>query len=131
MLCHSSGLLRANAGSTTKGFVIQLALLTGLMVASLLWDQTGQTTTPSTAITLSGLTSYDVDSALTDSLDNGEQRLHENGASTDAASQPEGVPADNWLPLNRGDYGIDSGFRFYVPGLEESEVFGPPRVDET
>jgi len=28
------------------------------------------------------------------------------------------VPAENWLPLVRGDYGIDIIMRIYAPDLE-------------
>ena len=35
-----------------------------------------------------------------------------------AAMKPNGVPPENWLPVNRGDYGIDLIMRIYAPDLE-------------
>ena len=35
-----------------------------------------------------------------------------------AAEQPEGVPLENWLPVNRGDYDIDISMRLYAPDLD-------------
>ena len=43
-----------------------------------------------------------------------------------AAKQPEGVPEENWLPLVRGDYGIDVIMRIYAPDLEEFANWTPP-----
>ena len=45
-----------------------------------------------------------------------------------AAEKPEGVPEENWLPLNRGDYGIDVVLRLYVPDLEQFETWEPPKA---
>ena len=36
-----------------------------------------------------------------------------------AAKQPEGVPAENWLPVNRQDENLDIILRIYVPDLEK------------
>ena len=46
-----------------------------------------------------------------------------------AAEKPEGVPEDNWLPLNRGDYGIDVILRIYVPNLEKFKDWSPPKAE--
>lgn len=35
-----------------------------------------------------------------------------------AAERPEGVPVENWLPVNRGDYDIDISMRLYAPDLD-------------
>ena len=43
-----------------------------------------------------------------------------------AAEQPEGVPDENWLPLVRGDYGIDIIMRIYAPDLEKFATWTPP-----
>jgi len=48
-----------------------------------------------------------------------------------AAQQPEGVPEENWLPLNRGDYGIDVVLRLYNPDLERFKTWSPPKADRT
>jgi hypothetical protein len=45
-----------------------------------------------------------------------------------AAEQPEGVPEENWLPLNRGDYDIDLSMRIYAPDLERFANWAPPVV---
>ena len=47
-----------------------------------------------------------------------------------AAQQPEGVPVENWLPLNRGDYGIDVVLRVYVPDLEKYGTWEPPKAEK-
>ena len=46
-----------------------------------------------------------------------------------AAEKPEGAPEDNWLPLNRGDYGIDVILRLYVPDLEKFKDWSPPKAE--
>jgi hypothetical protein len=46
-----------------------------------------------------------------------------------AADRPEDVPAENWLPLNRGDYGIDVILRLYVRELEKFKTWTPPKAE--
>jgi hypothetical protein len=46
-----------------------------------------------------------------------------------AAEQPEGVPAENWLPLVRGDYGIDVIMRIYAPDLERFANWSAPKAE--
>jgi hypothetical protein len=48
-----------------------------------------------------------------------------------AAEQPEGVPEENWLPMTRGDYGVDLSMRIYVPDLERYETWSPPKAERT
>jgi hypothetical protein len=43
-----------------------------------------------------------------------------------AAERPEGVPDENWLPLVRGDYGIDVIMRIYAPDLEKFATWTAP-----
>ena len=43
-----------------------------------------------------------------------------------AADAPEGVPAENWLPINRKDEEIDVILRVYVPDLEKMKSWKPP-----
>jgi hypothetical protein len=43
-----------------------------------------------------------------------------------AAEKPPGVPEENWLPINRGDYDIDVLMRLYVPNLEAFTIWSPP-----
>ena len=35
-----------------------------------------------------------------------------------AAEQPEGVPEENWLPINRADMDLDIIMRLYAPDLK-------------
>ena len=60
--------------------------------------------------------------------ENGGMQLDENSgiAVYVAAEKPEGVPEENWLPVNRGDYDIDVVLRLYVPDLEQFETWTPP-----
>ena len=43
-----------------------------------------------------------------------------------AAEQPRGVPEENWLPINRGDYDIDIVLRLYSPDLARFADWSPP-----
>ncbi|UCF46231.1 MAG: DUF1214 domain-containing protein [Myxococcales bacterium] len=45
-----------------------------------------------------------------------------------AAEQTEGVPAENWLPVNRGDYDLDIIMRLYAPDLERFRTWTPPKA---
>lgn len=55
-------------------------------------------------------------------------RLDEDGGIriVVAAEQPEGVPEENWLPINRGDYDIDIVLRLYSPDLARFADWSPP-----
>ena len=46
-----------------------------------------------------------------------------------AAKQPEGVAKENWLPINRGDYGLDVIMRIYAPDLEGFRTWEPPKSE--
>ena len=46
-----------------------------------------------------------------------------------AARQPDGVPPENWLPINRGDYSIDLLMRLYAPNLERFKTWSPPKAE--
>ena len=46
-----------------------------------------------------------------------------------AAEKPDGVPAENWLPVNRGNYGIDLIMRIYAPDLERYKTWSPPKAE--
>ena len=43
-----------------------------------------------------------------------------------AAERPEGVPEENWLPINRGDEDVDVIMRIYAPDLERFATWRPP-----
>ena len=47
-----------------------------------------------------------------------------------AAEQPPGVPRDNWLPLQPGDYGVDMILRIYAPDLDRYETWTPPVAEK-
>ncbi len=46
-----------------------------------------------------------------------------------AAKKPKGVPAENWLPVNRGDYGIDLIMRIYAPDLDRFKTWSAPKAE--
>ncbi len=46
-----------------------------------------------------------------------------------AAKKPNGVPRENWLPVNRGDYGIDLIMRLYAPDLGRFTTWSPPKAE--
>jgi len=43
-----------------------------------------------------------------------------------AAAQPPGVPAENWLPIERKDMDLNLILRIYVPDLEQMKTWKPP-----
>jgi hypothetical protein len=46
-----------------------------------------------------------------------------------AAEQPKGVPAENWLPINREDLGIGVMMRIYVPDLKKYMTWTAPKAE--
>ena len=46
-----------------------------------------------------------------------------------AARQPPGVPAENWLPIERKDLGLSLIMRIYVPDLEKMKSWTPPTAE--
>lgn len=46
-----------------------------------------------------------------------------------ATEQPEGVPAENWLPINRKDKNLDIILRIYVPDLQKLQTWKPPQAE--
>jgi hypothetical protein len=46
-----------------------------------------------------------------------------------AAGKPEGVPAENWVPINRKDENIDIILRIYVPDLERLKTWQTPKAE--
>jgi hypothetical protein len=63
--------------------------------------------------------------------ENGGMKLNDEGGIEIyiAAQKPAGVPEENWLPLNRGDYGIDATLRLYVPDLEKFKSWQSPKAE--
>ena len=45
-----------------------------------------------------------------------------------AAEQPEGVPEENWLPIERKDIDLNVIMRIYNPDLEKYKQWKPPRA---
>jgi len=46
-----------------------------------------------------------------------------------AATQPPGVPAENWLPIERKDLGLSLILRIYAPDLERMKSWTPPKAE--
>ena len=61
--------------------------------------------------------------------ENGGMKLNADGgiAIYIAAKKPEGVPEENWLPINREDLGINVILRIYAPDLEKMKTWQPPK----
>lgn len=47
-----------------------------------------------------------------------------------AAAQPDGVPAENWLPINREDLDIGPIMRVYQPDLKEMKTWTAPKAEK-
>ncbi|WP_441254299.1 DUF1214 domain-containing protein [Bradyrhizobium sp. 613_E4_N2_2] len=45
-----------------------------------------------------------------------------------AANKPDGVPPENWLPINREDQGISPMLRLYQPDLAKATTWKPPKA---
>jgi hypothetical protein len=58
-------------------------------------------------------------------------QLEEDGGITiyATAKQPEGVPDENWLPMERGDYGVDIILRIYAPDLQAFATWTYPTAE--
>jgi len=44
-----------------------------------------------------------------------------------AAQQPKGVPAENWLSINRKDEAIGASMQIYVPDMEKMTTWAAPK----
>ena len=60
--------------------------------------------------------------------ENAGMKLDENGGIEVyiAAEKPEGVPEENWLPINRKDEDMDIVLRIYEPDMEKMEGWKAP-----
>jgi alkyl sulfatase BDS1-like metallo-beta-lactamase superfamily hydrolase len=47
-----------------------------------------------------------------------------------SATKPEGVPDENWLPINREDIGLNGMFRIYSPDVEEMKTWKTPQFEK-
>ena len=82
------------------------------------------------------LTLYDLDQGFFIPNDRKKYSVGENGgmeldadggiAIYVAAEKPEGVPDENWLPIERKDLGLSLILRIYVPDLEALKSWQPP-----
>jgi hypothetical protein len=46
-----------------------------------------------------------------------------------SAEKPANVPEENWLPINRGDVGLNGMFRIYVPDAERMKTWKTPQFE--
>ena len=46
-----------------------------------------------------------------------------------SAKKPEGVPDENWLPINRKDIGMDAMLRIYAPDAEKMKTWKTPQLE--
>jgi len=60
--------------------------------------------------------------------ENGGMKLDEEGGIDIyiAAEKLEGVPDENWLPIERKDLDLSPQLRLYVPDLEKYKTWKPP-----
>lgn len=64
--------------------------------------------------------------------ENAGMKLNEEGgiAIYIAAEQPQGVSEENWLPINRGDEGLDLVMRIYDPDLQKMKTWEAPKAEK-
>ena len=64
--------------------------------------------------------------------ENAGMKLNEDGGINIylAAEKPKGVPAENWLPINRKDENMDIVLRVYVPDLEKMNTWTAPKAEK-
>ena len=46
-----------------------------------------------------------------------------------SATEPKGVPEENWLPINRENIGINTMFRVYAPDVEKMKTWTTPQFE--
>jgi hypothetical protein len=64
--------------------------------------------------------------------ENSGMRLNEEGGLEVYVSEdkPAGIPAENWLPINRGDLDMDIILRIYAPDLEKLKNWQAPEAEK-
>ena len=64
--------------------------------------------------------------------ENAGMKLDDEGGITIyiSAEKPEGVPDENWLPINRKDEGIALMIRLYQPDLEKMKTWQAPKIEK-
>jgi hypothetical protein len=65
--------------------------------------------------------------------ENAGMKLNEDGGIEIyiAAEKPNGVPEENWLPINREDIGIGPIMRLYETDFERFDTWAPPKAEKT
>jgi hypothetical protein len=63
--------------------------------------------------------------------ENAGMKLNEQGGIDVyiAAQKPDGVPEENWLPINRNDENLDVILRIYMPEFEKYKTWSPPKAE--
>jgi hypothetical protein len=46
-----------------------------------------------------------------------------------AAQKPDGVPEENWLPINRKDENLDVILRIYMPDFDKYKNWSAPKAE--
>jgi hypothetical protein len=64
--------------------------------------------------------------------ENAGMKLNEDGGIEIyiAAEKPQGVPAENWLPIIHRDEGLDLVMRIYAPDLEKMKTWEAPKAEK-
>ena len=64
--------------------------------------------------------------------ENGGMKLNADGGIEIylAAEKPDGVPKENWLPINREDLEINMILRIYAPDLEKMKTWQAPKAEK-
>ena len=63
--------------------------------------------------------------------ENGGMKLNDEGGIEIyiAAEKPDGVPAENWLPIERKDLDMNMTLRIYAPDLEKMKTWQAPKAE--
>jgi len=64
--------------------------------------------------------------------ENAGMKLNEDGGIEIyiAAEKPDGVPEENWLPIERKDIALSPQLRIYVPDLEKMKTWKAPKAEK-
>jgi len=64
--------------------------------------------------------------------ENAGMKLNEDGGIEIyiSAEKPDGVPAENWLPINRSDLEMNMVLRLYAPDLDKMKTWQAPRAEQ-
>jgi hypothetical protein len=64
--------------------------------------------------------------------DNAGMKLNKDGGIEIyiAAKKPNGMPEENWLPINRKDEDLSVNLRIYVPDMEKMKTWTQPKAEK-